>query len=79
MVELFPLMDTTSKPDTKLFYSIEYHDEEGPNIKHAFMTEIEMMQLLDEFVQSGLKAKIYRLSTLPTDVQSESEKIKEIS
>ena len=72
--------NNTSKSDAKLFYSIEYHDEEGYNIKHAFMTEIEMMTLLDEFVQSGIKVKIYRLSTLPTDVQSESEESpKEIS
>jgi len=81
MVELSPLMNGASKTETeiKLFYSIEYYDEEGPNIKHAFMTESEMMQLLDKFVQNGVKAKIYRLSTLPSDVQSESEKVKEIS
>lgn len=67
--------NNTSKSDAKLFYSIEYHDEEGHNIKHAFMTEIEMMALMDEFVQNGVKAKIYRLSTLPADVQSEGEEL----
>lgn len=70
--------NSTSKSETKLFYSIEYYDEDGPNIRHSFMTELEMMNLLDEFIQKGIIAKIYRLSTLPTDVQSEGEKIKEI-
>jgi hypothetical protein len=58
----------------KLFYSIEYTDDEGDqNIKHAFMTGDEVDELMDKFIKSGVKATINRLSTLPSDVICEDE------
>ncbi len=51
---------------SKSLYNIEYVDGEGElEIKKAFLTDGELRALMDAICESGIDAKVYRLSPGP--------------
>lgn len=56
---------------TKRFHSIEYRDDEGEIVvRHAFMTQIEVEKLLQEFTARKILVTIYDLTPEQVDTAS---------